>query len=317
MFLMRTKNIYTISVITPSYNQGQFIEDTIKSVLIQKGDFYIDFIVQDGGSTDNSVNVIKKYEQILKKNCRTRKIDGLTYYIRKNKSFKYNSCKGISYRWVSGKDGGQIRALKTGFKKSKGDILCWLNSDDFFLDKDVFTKVFAYFKKDDKLKIVTGDGIFTDKEGNETGVHHVSRVNTRELIYLDYHILQPSTFIKREVYKSEYLQEKYNVAFDCYFYIKLLMNNKYLKVNDRFSAFRFYQENKTLGLAYYGFLDQCKIAWRIDKNPIIWILSTAYRYLEKVIKPKYEMNRRFMKFYYSFQKICYKIIINEKYEERF
>jgi len=306
-----------VSIITPSFNQGQFIEDTIKSVLEQKGNFYIDYIIQDGGSNDETVKIIKKYENLLKKNCKIKKIKGLEFYIKRNKNFRFNNCLGISYRWESKKDNGQVDALKKGFRKAIGDIYAWLNSDDFYLNKNVLEKVALYFKKDKNLKILTADGIFTDKEGKKTGVHHVSRINFKELLYLDYHILQPSTFVKSEIHKNEYLDESYRVAFDCYYFIKLLsLGYEYKKTNDLFSAFRFYQENKTLGLANIGFKEQMRIAWHFSKNIFYFLISYIYRYFEKNFYPKYKNTLFFQKIFLRLQNFSYRIIINEKYEER-
>ncbi|MFZ4612746.1 MAG: glycosyltransferase family 2 protein, partial [Bacteroidia bacterium] len=95
-------NLPKISIITPSYNQGQYIEETILSVINQ--DYpNIEYIVMDGGSNDQTVEIIKKYESKI------------TY-------------------WVSEKDKGQADAINKGFARATGDILCWLNSDDYFFD---------------------------------------------------------------------------------------------------------------------------------------------------------------------------------------
>jgi glycosyltransferase involved in cell wall biosynthesis len=89
-----------ISIVTPSYNQGRFIEETIRSVLLQ-GYSNIEYIIIDGGSSDNSVEIIKKYEPWL------------TY-------------------WVSEPDRGQTHGINKGFAKATGEVFGWLNSDDYF-----------------------------------------------------------------------------------------------------------------------------------------------------------------------------------------
>lgn len=297
-----------ISVITPSYNQGQFIEETIKSILFQKGKFYIDYLIQDGGSSDNSVEIIKKYENLLKKNCYLKKIKGINFYIKKNKNFKFNNCLGISYRWESKKDNGQVDALKKGFSKAIGDIYCWLNSDDFYLNNKVFERVTNYFSKDKKLEIITGDGIQVDKQGNKIGDIVVSNINYKENLFLDYHILQPSTFIVKKIYKTKYLQTKYVVAFDVFFYLSLL-NNKanFLKVNEKFSAYRFYPEIKTLSLNKKRFIEQTLISTIFSKNIFFIFVGFIYHYFEIVLVRKYK-NKFFYFFFIVLKKICYLII---------
>jgi len=130
-----------VTIVTPSYNQGQFIEETINSVLSQEGDFFIQYIIADGGSTDNSVEIIKKYEKLLKEK---------KYPVR---------CKGIEYIWWSRKDRGQSHAINQGFKIAKGDILAWINSDDYY-EPGAFDYIFDMFRKHPHIDMIYGDCYF-------------------------------------------------------------------------------------------------------------------------------------------------------------
>ena len=112
-----------ISIVTPSYNQGQFIEETIRSVL-QQGYPNLEYIIIDGGSTDNSVEIIKKYEEYL------------TY-------------------WVSEPDDGQYDAINKGFSRATGEIMAWLNSDDMYVPW-TFKTVAEIFDKFEFVNWITG-----------------------------------------------------------------------------------------------------------------------------------------------------------------
>jgi glycosyltransferase involved in cell wall biosynthesis len=155
-------NYPKVSIITPSYNQGQFIEDTILSVL---GQNYpnLEYIIIDGGSTDGTVEIIKKYE------------------------------KQISY-WVSEKDHGQSHALNKGFEIATGDILAWLNSDDLYMPGALF--FIASQVADKQPGIYFGNCIHFGESDNGVstlGSNVVNAHKSYDLAYWDY-IIQPSAF---------------------------------------------------------------------------------------------------------------------------
>src|ERR1035437_4288596 len=121
-----------ISVITPSFNQGKYLESTIKSVLEQ--DYpNLEYIVIDGGSEDNSVEIIKKYE------------------------------KHLAY-WESVKDKGQSHAINKGFAIATGEILAWLNSDDTY-EQNAIYNIAEWFRKYPELDFIYGDVNIIDEKG--------------------------------------------------------------------------------------------------------------------------------------------------------
>lgn len=114
----------TITIVTPSYNQGRFLEETIRSVLLQ-GYPKLEYLVMDGGSTDHSIEIIKKYEPWLT-------------------------------HWVSETDEGQADAIRKGFSLAKGQVMAWINSDDYY-EPDALWRVAHIFAKNPKLAFVNGD----------------------------------------------------------------------------------------------------------------------------------------------------------------
>jgi glycosyltransferase involved in cell wall biosynthesis len=299
----------TISIVTPSYNQGQFIEETIQSILFQEGKFYIDYIVMDGKSKDKSVEIIKKYENLLKENCKIVEKKGLNYYVKEKKDFLWNNCLGISYRWQSETDNGQVDALIKGFKLARGDIYCWLNSDDIYVNQDALQKVCAYFDREPDLELLAGDGSFISKTGKKMKLHHVGRINLKELIYLDYHILQPSSFFHKDIYNEIYLDEQFTCAFDANFFICMLNNGvNYKKVNDIFAAFRLYEENKTLRLSKTRYKEQIEITRKYSKNRYFMTVSIIYRTIQRIYESRFKKKKPFVWFWIIVKRICYKLV---------
>ena len=153
-----------VSVITPSYNQGIFIDETIRSVITQ--DYpYIEHIVIDGGSTDNTLDILKKY--------------------------------GDKITWVSEKDQGQSDAINKGFNLSKGDIWAWLNSDDTY-SPGAIKKVVDYFKANPGIKLVHGRGCIINEDSSIIRSYK-SDPQAGGNLPEGFFICQPAMFISRDI----------------------------------------------------------------------------------------------------------------------
>ena len=156
-----------VSIITPSYNQGGFIEETVKSVLSQ--DYpNIEYIVVDGGSTDNTLNILKKYEGRLK--------------------------------WVSEKDRGQADAIAKGFRMSKGEILAWLNSDDTYLPGAVSDAVGCLTRRRE-VGLVYGQAYYVDGDGERMARYPAGPTDHRGLRRGVTTIPQQATFFRSRVWR--------------------------------------------------------------------------------------------------------------------
>lgn len=199
-----------ISVVTPSYNQAAFLEQTMLSVL---GQMYpnLEYIVMDGGSTDGSAEIIKRYGARL------------------------------SY-WISEKDGGQAAAINEGFSRATGDILCWLNSDDFFLPGTLHA-VAGEFAAGREL--IYGDCISFSDQGKWSIVNRPPPHDKSLLALVDY-IVQPSTFWTRDLWlKAGPLNCSLHYAFDWEWFLRAAGIANFRKYDRIFSAYRFHTAHKS------------------------------------------------------------------------
>jgi glycosyltransferase involved in cell wall biosynthesis len=156
-----------ISVVTPSYNQASFLEETLRSVVSQNYP-QAEHIVIDGGSTDDSVAIIQRYAPHL------------------------------AY-WISEKDRGQSHALNKGLALAHGDVLTWLNSDDTYLPEALAT-VGDLFARHPEVDLVYGDFVYTDADGHPLRRRHVFKTMSYEtLLYHDY-LGQPAVFFRRSLF---------------------------------------------------------------------------------------------------------------------
>ncbi len=214
-----------VSIVTPSYNQGQFIEETIRSVLLQ-GYPNLEYIVMDGGSSDNSVEIIKKYEKWL------------TY-------------------WVSEPDRGQSHAINKGFEKATGVIYGWLNSDDYFLKDALKNVALAYDAHPDAggwfggcFQVDIHDKILLRVYPNRLDAEHLASWGEDA-------VTQPACFFSSAAWgKCGPLDESLHFAMDVDLWIKIGKEFSIVKVNETLAAAVVHDDAKTQRNAGQMFAEQ-------------------------------------------------------------
>jgi glycosyltransferase involved in cell wall biosynthesis len=234
-------NEYTVvTVIVPSYNHAHFINETLDSILSQKGDFLIDIMVVDGASKDGTVEKLKsKQAELSVGNSFESK--GLNFFTPKEVS-----CKGVSFRWISEKDSGQASAVNKGFSMSKGDIMCWLNSDDTYASPNTLRFVTDFFKNNPEAKFVYGRGYTMNKEGKIVGEEkYVVDLQSEKISEVDF-ILQPSSFWRKEIFTEfGYLNENYHFVLDWDYWVRIDKKYPLHFMNEILACNRIYGETKT------------------------------------------------------------------------
>lgn len=225
-----TKADPLFSIITPSFNQVDFIEDTIKSVLDQAGPFVIEYVIADGGSTDGSLEIIKKYDRLIKE----------SKFSLKN--------KGVIYRWWSRPDKGQPDALNQGFKTSRGKYMAWINSDDVY-EKDALAQAAKAFEKNQGAGMVYGNFSEIDAHGKVLRPMKVMPFDLSIEINSGNIVPTPSTFFSRKaIFDVGLINPKYHYAFDYDLFIKVAKKYPVIYVDSYWSKFRLHETSKTVSL---------------------------------------------------------------------
>jgi len=200
-----------VSIVTPSYNQTRYLEATIQSVLAQ--DYArIEYIVVDGGSTDGSVELIKKYQS----------------------RFSY---------WVSEKDNGQADAINKGLSRASGEILAWLNSDDYYLPNTI-SAIVKIFEENPDVAMLYGDMLAVDEHGQTINLLKYRQLSLEDLLCFQI-IGQPAVFFRRAAYeKTGGLDTTFHYLLDHHLWIRLAQQGKILHVPQIWAAARYHAEAK-------------------------------------------------------------------------
>ncbi len=200
-----------VSIITPSFNQARYLQQTIQSVLSQNYP-RIEYIVVDGASTDGSVDIIKKYE------------DKLVW-------------------WVSEKDSGQAEAINKGLARATGEIVAWLNSDDFYLPNTISAAV-KVFDENPEVALVYGNMFAVDEGGDPFNTLTYRQLSLQDLLCFQI-IGQPAVFFRREVLEQTgSLDPAFHFLLDHHLWIRIAKRGKILHVNQVWSAARYHAEAK-------------------------------------------------------------------------
>ncbi len=202
-----------ISVVTPSYNQGQFIEETIRSVLLQ-GYPDLEYIIIDGGSTDASVDIIRKYEPWL------------------------------AY-WVSEPDRGQSHAINKGLAVSTGDVLAYLNADDVY-EPGALAAVARCFDEHPEADLVYGNGSLIGADGQDIREVQIEYESSLALAYGRGGLLQPSVFWRRRLYERiGPFDEELHYALDYDYWLRASKIAVFQHLPQRLSRARRHESSKT------------------------------------------------------------------------
>lgn len=202
-----------ISIVTPSFNQGQFIEETIRSVLLQNYHNF-EYIIIDGKSTDNSLEIIQKYQNYL------------------------------SY-WVSEPDRGQTHAINKGLAIATGDIVAYLNSDDIYLP-GTFKKIINFFQNNPDIDMLYGDLVHIDKQSKVIDVMCCDMLDRNKMFSFHYYFPQASVFFRKEMLeKIGLFDENLHLNMDYDYWMRLSFEGKMTHIPQTLACARLYPEAKS------------------------------------------------------------------------
>lgn len=244
------------SIIIPSYNQGKFITQTIDSILSQSYK-NIEILVIDGGSTDETIDILKTY--------------------------------GDKIFWLSEKDRGQTHAINKGLAMAKGDIIAYLNSDDYYLEGSL-ERVANIFESNKGSLWCTGDYLIVDENGNTIqnliGKYKTffrNRISLNILSVLN-PINQPSTFLsKKLIDKVGLFNESLHYVMDYEYWLKAIQFQNPIIIQEKLSGFRIHTNSKGGSQYNKQFKEEFEIAKAYQKNSVMIFLHYLHNRLIQLV----------------------------------
>lgn len=199
-----------VSIITPSYNQSEFIRDTLRSVRIQTYG-RVEHIVVDGGSDDGTVEILREFDTL---------------------------------EWISEEDGGQANALNKGFKRCGGDIIGWLNADDTYVFRDTISKVVKKFLRTE-ADIVYGHALTIGPDNRLLRVHLMPEMNKKRLRRYCF-LIQPSVFFRRRAIMNNLVNESREYVMDYELWLDLADDYVWQRIDEVIAADRNHPGRKVI-----------------------------------------------------------------------
>lgn len=239
-----TSRLPVVSIVTPSYNQGLFLPDTIQSVLSQ--DYpNLEYIIVDGGSSDNSGDVIRQYAEKLA-------------------------------WWVCERDDGHADALNKGFSHASGEVLAWLNSDDTY-QPGAIRQAVGYLLAHPQLSMVYGDANLIDEQGQYLGRFPARQTNYERMLDGYVHIPQAATFFRASLWKQAGpLDLTLKYAFDYDLWVRLAKLAPIAYISQVWADFRLHEAGKTVYLDDRCYPDMIRVSRRERGNRFPWLVVRWY-----------------------------------------
>jgi hypothetical protein len=225
-----------VSIVTPSYNQAPFLEQTILSVLTQ--DYpNLEYLVADGNSTDGSVEIIRKYAHRLA-------------------------------WWTSEPDRGQAEAINKGFRHAKGEIVGWVNSDDLYFHSRVIRQAVEAFRDHPEAGMVYADGLKINREGYLIDWFRYPQYSLKDLLGFNI-LLQPASFMRREALQAGgFLPLESNLTLDQELWIRIAARYPLIHVEGFWGVERSHENAKTFSLAARYGPDAFQLVDSLRRDPL-------------------------------------------------